>query len=189
MVINDKFKKELLALNNEINYILKSKIVTDFRLENFLKQLEKSRYVILSEINIYNKNVDFDVEKIHTIDDEYNAVLSNDVLKIRVPETLPSYRNIKSHTYKRIMVNVARITQKYRGLFKNQVFVYIKVFDSITNWDIDNKFIKPISDALIFSGVIPDDNYQKMFYCIKGEYSEKPHTEVYVFDSQRIKDF
>jgi len=189
MLLTNKFKKELLALNNEINFILKSNIITNYRLENFLKQFEKSRYVILSEVNIYNKNVDFEAEKIPTIDDEYNAVLSNDVLKIRVPETLPSYKNIKSHTYKRIAINVARITQKYKGLFKNQVFVYIKVFDSITNWDIDNRSIKPISDGLVFSGVITDDNYQKMFYCIKGEYSEKPHTEVYVFDSQRIKDF
>ena len=189
MLITDKLKKELLALNNEINYILKSNIVTNYRLENFLKQLEKSRYNILYEIRKYNNNVLFCEEKVHTIDDEYNAVLSNDVLKIRIPETLPSYKNIKTHTYKRIMLNVMNITNQYKGLFQNQVFVYIKVFDNITNWDIDNRSIKPISDALVYSGVITDDNYRKMFYCIKGEYSENPHTEVYVFDSQRIKDF
>lgn len=189
MVLTDKLKKELLFLNKEINYILKSNIVTDYRLENFLKQFEKSRFNILSEINIYNKNVDLDVEKIHTIDAEYNAQISNDVLKIYVPETLPSYKNIKTHTYKRILINVAGITKQFKGLFENQVFVYIKVFDKIVNWDIDNRSIKPIADALVLSGVIPDDNIQKMFYCIKGEYSDKPHTEIYVFDSKRIRDF
>lgn len=189
MVLTDKFKKELLSLNREINYILKSRIVTYYRLENFLKQFEKSRYNILSEINLYNNKVELDAEKIHTIDAEYNAQISNNVLKIYVPETLPSYKNIKTHTYKRILLNVAGITKQFRGLFKNQVFIYIKVFDKLVNWDIDNRCIKPIADALLTSGVIPDDNIQKMFYCIKGQYSDTPHTEIYVFDSNRIRDF
>lgn len=189
MVISNKLKKEFMKLNSEINYILKSNIVTDYRLENFLRQFEKSRYNILSEITMYNETVDLDIEKIHTIDAEYNATISNEILKIRVPETLPSYKNIKTHTYKRILLNVAAVTKDYKGLFHNQVFVYIKVFDRIVNWDIDNRSIKPIADALVLSGVIPDDNIQKMFYCIKGEYSDNPHTEIYVFDSKRIKDF
>lgn len=189
MVLTDKFKKELLDLNNEINYILKSNIVTDYRLENFLKQLEKSRFNILAEINLYNKIVEFDGEKIHTIDADYYSHLSNKILKINVPETLPSYKNIKTHTYKRIMLNVSEVTKKYRGIFTEQVFIYIKVFDKTVTWDIDNRTIKPVADALILSGVIPDDNIQKMFYCIKGEYSDNPHTEIYVFDSDKIKDF
>ena len=189
MIITDKLKKELLALNSEINYILKSNIVTNYRLENFLKQLEKSRYNILSEISLYNKVVDLDAEKVHTIDEEYTATISNDVLKIRVPETLPSYKNLKTHTHKRMMLNIIAIAKQYKGLFQNQVFVYIKVFDKLINWDIDNRTIKPVSDALVLSGVIPDDNIQKMFYCIKGEYSDNPHTEIYVFDSKRIRDF
>ena len=51
MIINEKLKKELLTLNNEISYILKSNTVTDYRLENFLKAFEKARYNILYEIN------------------------------------------------------------------------------------------------------------------------------------------
>jgi len=189
MVLSSRIKKELLTLNREINYILKSNIVTDYRLENFLKQFEKSRYTILSDINVYNKQVDLDIEKIHTIDAEYNAQISNETLKIYVPETLPFYKNIKTHTYKRMLLNIAGVTKQYKGYFTNQVFVYIKVFDKMINWDIDNRTIKPISDALVASGVIPDDNIQKMFYCIKGEYSDTPHTEIYVFDSKRIRDF
>ena len=70
-----------------------------------------------------------------------------------------------------------------------EVIIYIKVFDKIQTWDIDNKFIKPISDGLIMSGVIKDDNISKMFYCAKGEFSETPHTEVYIFEGKNVSDF
>lgn len=189
MVISDKLKKELLSINREINYILKSNIVTDYRLENFLKQFERSRFNILFEINLYNKNVDLDIEKIHTIDAEYKADIINKNLIIYVPETLPSYKNLKTHSSKRILLNLAGITKKYKGYFKNQVFVYIKVFDKIQNWDIDNRTVKPIIDGLVLSGVIPDDNIQKMFYCVRGLYSDTPHTEIFVTDMNLFENF
>ena len=72
------------------------------------------------------------------------------------------------------------------------MFILIKIYDKILGWDVDNRFIKPISDALITSGVIKDDSISKMFYSVKGEFSEIPHTEVYVFDyfnSQKINNF
>ena len=43
--------------------------------------------------------------------------------------------------------------------------------------------------ALIASNIIKDDNLSKMFYSAKGEFSEIPHTEVYVLDSQNITQF
>ena len=183
MVISDKLKKELLTLDTEINYILENNIVTDYRLENFFKKLEKTRYNILSEIKVYNKNVNLECEKINTIDADYKASISDNILKIYVPETIPSYKN------KRILQNIAEITKQYSGLFENKVFIYIKIFDNITGWDVDNRFIKPISDALIMSGVIKDDNIDKMFYCVNGEFSDNPHTEIYVYDSNTVKLF
>ena len=60
--------------------------------------------------------------------------------------------------------------------------LYIKIFDIVENWDIDNKFIKPIFDSLIISNVIKDDNINKVFYCARGEKGENPHTEVYITD-------
>jgi len=189
MILTDKLQKELLTLNKEINIILKSNTVTDYRLESFLKQLEKSRFNILAEINTYNNSVDFDVEKIHTIDADYKADISSKTLKIFIPETISSYKKINRHTSKRILFNVSSITKKFKGLFKDPVIVYIKVFDNFENWDIDNKNIKPILDALVLSGVIPDDNINKMFYCVKGTYSDKPHTEVEVKESKFFKDF
>ena len=71
-------------------------------------------------------------------------------------------------------------------MFKDKVFVFIRIFDNIKGWDIDNKYIKPIFDALILNNIIEDDNIEKMFYCVQGEFSEIPHTEVYVTPQESV---
>lgn len=190
MIISDKLKKDFLNLQESINLITNRDNMIDTQVENFLKSFEKARYNLLAEIKLYNNNKEFEYEKIKTINDEYKAKLSNDILKIYIPETMPSYKNLKTHTYKRILLNVARITEQYSNLFtNNEVFIYVKVFDNILGWDIDNKDIKPISDGLILSNVIKDDNITKMYYAVKGEYSEIPHTEIYILDSKKITKF
>ena len=166
-----------------------SKSLTDLQLENFLRNFEKTRYTILNEIKLYNKNVEFEYEKIKDIDSEYTAELKDNILKIYVPEVMPSFKNIKTHTHKRVLLNVAEVTKPFANQFGNEVFIYIKVYDKLLGWDIDNKYIKPIADALIMSNVIQDDNMTKMFYCAKGEYSENPHTEIYVFEAQKVNKF
>ena len=102
---------------------------------------------------------------------------------------MPTYKNLKTHAYKNILLNITEVTKEYTGLFTDKVFIYIKIYDNIKGWDIDNKFIKPISDALILSGVIQDDNIDKMFYAVEGEFSENPHTEIYVFDANKMTKF
>lgn len=189
MIIDEKIKKQLDNLNKQIENILNSNSLADTKLESFLLNFEKVRYNLLNEIKIYNKNIEFEYEKIKTIDNDYKAELKDNVLKIYVPETLPSFKNLKTHTYKRILLNVAEITKQFSGLFENEVFLYIKVFDNIQGWDIDNKYVKPIADALIISGAIKDDNMSKMFYCAKGEFSEIPHTIIYVLDSKNMEQF
>lgn len=189
MIINEKLRKTCIDLQNNLNLIINSNSLTDLQLENFLRNFEKARYNILSEIKIYNKNVEFEYEKIKTIDNEYKANLTDNILKIYVPEVMPSYKNLKTHTHKRILLNIAEITKEYENLFNNEVCIYIKIFDNILGWDVDNKFIKPIADALILSKVIQDDNMTKMSYCVKGEFSDTPHTEIYVFDSKNFDEF
>lgn len=189
MIINEKLQKNLLNLKQNVDLISNCNSLTDLQLENFLRKFEKARYNILSEIKIYNKNVEFEYEKIKTIDNEYKANLTDNILKIYVPEVIPSYKNLKTHTHKRILLNIAEITKEYENLFNNEVCIYIKIFDNILGWDVDNKFIKPISDGLILSKVIKDDNMTKMSYCVKGEFSDTPHTEIYVFDSKNFNEF
>ena len=93
---------------------------------------------------------------------------------------MPSYKNMKTHAFKNILLNLTELTKKYSQMFKGKVFILIKVFDNIKGWDIDNKFIKPIFDSLILNNVIEDDNIEKMFYSVQGEFSNIPHTEVYI---------
>ena len=189
MILDNKINKQLESLNKQIENITNSNSLTDIQIESFLLNFEKVRYSFLAEIKIHNRNVEFEYEKIKTIDDNYKTDLKDNILKIYVPETLPSFKNLKTHTYKRILLNVAEITKDYQGLFKENVFIYIKVFDNIQGWDIDNKYVKAIADALILSKVIQDDNMTKMFYCAKGEFSEIPHTIIYVLDSKKIEQF
>lgn len=190
MIISTKLKKDFFNLQESIKLIINKNNLIDIQLENFLRNFEKARYNLLAEIKLYNNNQEYEHEKIKTIDNEYKAEFSNNILKIYIPETLPSYKNLKTHTHKRILLNVAEITKQYNNLFTNDdVFIYIKVFDKILGWDIDNKYIKPISDALVLSNVIKDDNLSKMFYSVKGEFSEIPHTEIYVFDNKKITEF
>lgn len=189
MIINENLQKNLLSLKQNVDLIVTNNSLTDLQIENFLRNFEKTRYNILSEIKIYNRNVEFEYEKIKTIDNEYKSELIDNVLKIYVPEVMPSYKNLKTHTHKRILLNIAEITKQYEGQFDNEVCIYIKLFDKILGWDVDNKFIKPIADALILSKVIQDDNMSKMSYCVKGEFSEIPHTEIYVFDSKNMDEF
>lgn len=189
MIINNNLQKKLVNLRQNIDLLIDSNSLTDLQIENFLRNFEKTRYNILNEIKLYNKNVEFEYEKIKTVDNEYKADLKDNILKIYVPEVMPSFKNLKTHTHKRILLNVAEVTKPFNNQFGNEVFIYIKVYDNLLGWDIDNKYIKPIADALILSGVIQDDNMTKMFYCAKGEYSENPHTEIYVFEAQKVNDF
>ena len=180
MIISEKLLNELQILNTDIENILITKSLTTFQLDTFFKNFEKRRYNILSEIKLYNKNIENEYEKIKTIDTNYSAELSNNILKIFVPETIPSYKNLKTHTYKRILLNVAEVTKEFKEVFDNKVFIFIKIFDDITGWDIDNKFIKPIFDSLIANKIIEDDNIEKMFYAASGFFCDEPHTEVYI---------
>ena len=189
MIINNNLQKNLVNLRQNIDLLIESNSLTNLQIENFLRNFEKTRYNILNEIKLYNKNVEFEYEKIKTIDNAYKAKFEDNILKIYVPEVMPSFKNLKTHTHKRVLLNVAEITKPFANQFGSEVFIYIKVYDKLLGWDIDNKYIKPIADALIMSNVIQDDNMTKMFYCAKGEYSENPHTEIYVFEAQKVNKF
>lgn len=185
MIISDKLLNELVSLEENIHLLVENnKNINDIQLEAFLRNLEKRRYNILTQIKLYNKTVEYKTERIKNISDEYKAEVKGNILKIYIPEPMPSYKNLKTHAFKNILLNIAEITKPYANMFTERVFIYIKIFDNIKGWDIDNKSIKPISDALISSGVIQDDNIDKMFYCVKGEFSEIPHTEVYISDAK-----
>lgn len=186
MILSDKLYTELINLENDIHKIRLNKAINDLQMEAFLKNLEKRRYNILNEIRIYNKTVEYSTEKIKNISDEYKAEVKDNTLKIYIPEPMPSYKSLKTHAFKNILINITEATKPFNDLFKDKVFVFIRIFDNIKGWDIDNKYIKPIFDALILNNIIEDDNIEKMFYCVQGEFSEIPHTEVYVTPQESV---
>lgn len=182
MILTDNFLEDLLNLENSIHSLTLVQSPNNLQIESFLRNLEKRRYSILNQIKLYNKTVTYETQKISTISDNYKAKFEDNILKIYIPEVMPSYKNLKTHAYKNILLNIADKVKNYDGIFDSQIFIYIKIFDKVEKWDIDNKFIKPIFDSLILSNVIEDDNINKVFYCAKGEKGETPHTEVYITD-------
>lgn len=182
MILTKDLLDDLLSLENSIHLLTLVQNPNNLQIESFLRNLEKRRYSILNQIKLYNKTVTYETQKIYTISDDYKAIFKDNILKIEIPEVMPSYKNLKTHAYKNILLNIADKVKSYEGIFNSQVFIYIKIFDKVENWDIDNKFIKPIFDSLIVSNVIKDDNINNVFYCAKGEQGDNAHTEVYVTD-------
>lgn len=184
MILSDKLYSELINLESDIHVLTQSKAINNLQAESFLRNLEKRRFNILREIELYNKTVEYPTEKLKNIKNDYNIKFHDNILEIYIPEPMPSYKNLKTHAFKNILLNLTEITQNFNGIFKDKVFVFIKIYDNIHGWDIDNKYIKPIFDSLILNKVIEDDNIEKMFYSIKGEFSEIPHTEVYITEQK-----
>ena len=184
MILTKDLLNDLSELETSIRLLTLTQNPTNIQIESFLRNLEKRRYSILNQIKLYNKTIEYSSQKIKNISDDYKVGFDNNsnILKIYVPETMPSYKNLKTHAYKNILINIAEKLQGYNNLFNTPIFVYIKIFNKIDNWDIDNKFIKPIFDSLILSKVITDDNINNVFYCAKGEKSDIPHTEIYITD-------
>ena len=84
---------------------------------SYLRNLEKRRYSILNQIKLYNKTVTYETQKITTISDEYNAKFEDNILKIYIPEVMPSYKNLKTHAYKNILLNIADKVKNYNNIF------------------------------------------------------------------------
>lgn len=189
MIIKDELLKELVNLQGEIYSYIKTGSSSKEQFEILLRNIEKRRYNILEQVKLYNNKIKDENNKIDSLDNRYTASYENNILRIHIPEAMPKYKQITNFTYKRIMLNISEITKTYRHMFSKEVFICIKIYDNQTNWDVDNKFIKPISDGLILSEVIKDDNINAMFYMVRGFYSDYPHTEVYVVDSSHISDF
>lgn len=183
---------ELEQLKKQTDFmIINKEILENKDIEKYLKSLEKIRYEIFNKIKINNKEKVNENEKISYIDNSYKATLANDILKIYIPETLPKFKNINNCAYKHIMLSTAECVKEYKGLFKdNLTFVVIIVHEKQSNMDIDNKYVKPIIDALVLQNIIQDDNINNMFYLAQGKNdTQKPFTEVFVMDGKYMESW
>lgn len=152
MIIEDNLLKELVNLQGEIYSFIKTSNPSNDQAEKLLRNLEKRRFNILNEIKLYNNKIKDENNKIDSLDNRYIATYNNNILKLYIPEIMPKFKQINNFTYKRIMLNISEITKPYSKAFSGEVFIYIKIYENQKNWDVDNKFIKPISDRSNFVG-------------------------------------
>ena len=183
---------ELEKLKKQTDFIINNKEILENKdIEKYLRSLEEIRYEMFSKIKINNRNSIKEDEKISYINNSYKATLVNDILKIHIPEALPKFKNISNYAYKNIMLNTAESVKEYKGLFKdNLTFVVIIVHEKQANMDIDNKYVKPIIDALVLQNIIQDDNITNMFYLAQGRNdTKKPFTEVFVMSGEYMQSW
>lgn len=186
------FLVELQQIKKQTDFILNNReIIENKDIEKYLRGLEKARYELFNNIKLNNLEKNKADEKINYINNSYRAKLENDILKIHIPEVLPKYKNISNYAYKNIMLSTAESVKEYKGLFKkNLTFVLIVVHENQSNMDIDNKYVKPIIDALVIQEIIQDDNITNMFYMVQGKNdTKKPYTDVFVMDAKYMKNW
>lgn len=185
----DDFIEELKKLKSKMDFIINNKnLITSKHKETFLKELEKTRYNLFDNIKINNR---YSTEKIEFINNNYKAEVKEEILKIKIPEVLPKFKNVSNFAYKNIMLNVSESCRIYENMFKDKLtFVLIIVHEKQDNMDIDNKYVKPIIDGLVISKIIQDDNVNNMFYSVIGKNdTKKPYTEVYVMDADYLMEW
>lgn len=176
---------DLETLKKQTDFMINNREILEKKdVERYLRSLEKTRYNLFEQVKLNNQNTIDENEKIDYINNEYTATMKDGILKIYIPETLPKYKYINNYAYKNIMINTAEAVKEYSGLFKtNLTFVLIIVHENQVNMDIDNKFVKPIIDALVLQNIIQDDNINNMFYMALGKSdSQIPYTEAFVMD-------
>ena len=184
---NNKFEENVKALKSCVDKIvLDINMLDNNKKEEFLRNCEKIRYEIFDSIQLENKysykqDIDF-------VNNNYKVQEKDGILKITIPEVLPKYKNISNPAYKNILLNVSNSLKDYKDYFKEKLtFVMIIVHEKQANMDIDNKYIKPIIDALVVSQVVKDDNFTNIFYGAMGKNdTTKPFTEVYVLDGMYL---
>ena len=149
-IMQKEILTELEDLRDETEFILNNReIVENKHFENYLRSLERIRYNIFNKISSNEKYEANKYNQVEYVNKNYKVALENNVLRIHIPEVLPKYKNINSYAYKNIMLNVRDVTKQYKDLFGNElVFVFIKILENQKNFDIDNKFVKPIIDRI-----------------------------------------
>ena len=109
-------QKELLTelenLKDRTEFVINNKEnIENKHLEDYLRNLEKTRYNIFNKLKLKNENEINEMDKINYLNNNYKAELDNEVLKIYIPEVIPKYKNINNFAYKNIMFNVMEKTK------------------------------------------------------------------------------
>lgn len=143
----DEIIKSIERIKELSNKLLQEKDgIKKDELEKYFYKFEKIRMDMYADVRQTNLWLDFmDEEEIEIIDYQYKARLEDNILKIHIPEKVPSIKRGTNYVQKQIAYNVAKIVKQHEGLFYDKsVMVIIKIFDDTKIWDADNRNVKPI---------------------------------------------
>ncbi|CAB1249470.1 hypothetical protein ACFHWD_20205 [Clostridium sp. MT-14] len=115
-------------------------------------------------------------------------------IKIYVPEVPPTIyiktRNEAVGYFMELWKAKTRNVLKGYDIHFEKVFVWLKCYNPVSSYDVDNKFIKPFLDGIRQSGIIKDDNFKIVKYGMEGLLDrENPHMELYIFGDDSIPEF
>lgn len=188
-MMKEKIIKSIEKIGETTNKLLQDKNeITNEKLEEYFMRFEKERMDMYDYVIQNNTWLEFEeCKRIETITDEYEVTLKNDILKIYIPEKLPSIKKGLNYIQKQIIYNISKAVKPYKDLFYDRfTMTIIKIYDDCKIWDADNRNVKPIQDGLVNGKVIQDDNIYSSCYMVQGYYSDKPHIEVYVVPANEI---
>lgn len=192
------------------------KITPTFMLDDYLQMIEGldkageqlhktyiQQYIHLQRIkNELGKHLDYGLDTNESINNEsiHSSMLTKDVLLIQLDHLLPMINdeNLREKRYFNELRNyyVPALTKSIDQVKAN--FKYDKVFVSIVQYypikivrDIDNHFIKFIFNSLRYSGVVPDDSFENIFFMMLGtlasdKSSDTGYTEIYITDHKKM---
>lgn len=119
--------------------------------------------------------------------DNVDVKYENNVIKVHVPDYMPLTGYLSSDAKNRW---IGRINYAIQSLFNipdwEKIFVYIIESAPGENWDIDNRNIKTIIDAVRYSRIVKDDNICYLAYGAEGICDTCYYTDIYIFDYYKL---
>lgn len=103
----EELSNKLLQVKGEIK---------EDELEKYFYKFEKIRMDMYDDVRQTNLWLDFmEAEGIKIIDYQYKAILEENILKIHIPEKVPSIKRGTNYVQKQIAYNVAKVVKQYEG--------------------------------------------------------------------------
>lgn len=113
-----------------------------------------------------------------------DVTYENDIIKIHIPDYLPRSQKVDKEIANKWIENI--ITSIYsipKIPHWGKVFVYMVVSaPGGESWDIDNRSINLIINAIKHSRIIKDDNISHLAFGAEGVSDENHYTDIYIFN-------
>lgn len=166
---------------------MKERIIdTCYKLEYFRAQLYKLLEDIAKDYSVVEDDFDIteDVELIET-----TVTYDNEIIKIRIHDYLPPISAVSTHIKNRWIKSITTaITSLTNIKIHQKTMVYIVVSAPSKRWDIDNRHINLIINAVKYSRIIKDDNISYLAFGYEAVNSNRYFTDIYIFDDEKVHE-